>query len=357
MFLCGEEVRASLRRLLRLPESGLPSIFGNAWFPLESSEEHGYIWHGWAGGLSGPVSQPALDVIRAMNEPLALCNFLVILLTVVVSYAGFRIPGVEEKYIFRPESILASKEYYRLVTSAFLHAGWGHLMWNMVSLYLFGGALEWYFGKTDFLLIYFGAVIGGNLLSLYVHRHHDYLAYGASGGVCGVIFAYILLFPGAGIRLYFAVPIPGWLYAIGFMVGSFVALKKARDNIGHDAHLGGAILGLLIAAGLHPDAVAYNLKIFLLVLGLAIMLLIYLWLHPLFLSMPSFFVRPFRIRGGRSNMPKHKQENLQVDSILDKIARSGAQSLTPDERALLEEASGKLRRRAESRKPESGLAI
>ena len=286
-----------------------------------------------------------------------MCNLLLILVTVAVSYAGFRNPGVEEKYIFRPESILAGSEYYRLVTSAFLHAGWGHLAWNMVSLYLFGGALERWFGRTDFLLIYFGAVIGGNLLSLYVHRHHDYLAYGASGGVCGVIFAYILLFPGAGIRLYFAVPIPGWLYAIGFMVGSFVALKNARDNIGHDAHLGGAIVGLLIAAGLHPKAVAYNLKIFLLVLGLSILLLIYLWLNPRFLSIPSFFNRPFRTRNRQSSLPRHKQETLQVDAILEKIARSGPNSLTPEERALLESVSGKLRRRAESKKPESGLAI
>jgi len=292
-----------------------------------------------------------------MSEPLAWCNFLVILATVAVSYAGFRNPGVEAKYIFRPESILAGKEYYRLVTSAFLHAGWGHLLWNMVSLYLFGGTLEWALGRTNFLLIYFGAIIGGNLLSLYVHRHHDYVAYGASGGVCGVIFAYILLFPGAGIMLYFAVPIPGWLYAIGFMVGSFVALKKAKDNIGHDAHLGGAIIGLLIAAALRPEAVAYNLKVFLIVLVLSVLLLIYLWLNPLFLPMPAFFGRPFRARTGQSNLPRHKQEATQVDAILDKMAKSGAESLTAEERALLESVSGKLRRRAESKKPESGLAI
>jgi membrane associated rhomboid family serine protease len=306
---------------------------------------------------SGPVSQLVLDVIRAMSEPLALCNFLVILVTVAVSYAGFRYPGVEQKYIFRPESILADKEYYRLVTSAFLHAGWGHLLWNMVSLYLFGGTLEWALGRTNFLLIYFGAVVGGNLLSLYVHRHHDYLAYGASGGVCGVIFAYMLIFPGAGISLYFAVPIPGWLYAIGFMVGSFVALKQAKDNIGHDAHLGGAIVGLLITAALRPDAVSYNWKVFALVLGLSVLLLIYLWLNPIFLPIPSFFTPPFRVRNQRSSLPKHKQETLQVDAILDKIAKSGPGCLTGDEKALLEAASGKLRRRAESKKPKSGLAI
>jgi membrane associated rhomboid family serine protease len=292
-----------------------------------------------------------------MNEPLAVCTVLVILVTVGISYAGFRNPMVEQNLIFRPESILAGKEYYRMVTSAFLHAGWGHLLWNMISLYLFGDMLEWALGRTNFLLIYFGAVIGGNLLSLYVHRHHDYLAYGASGGVCGVIFAYILLFPGAGIRLYFAVPIPGWLYAIGFMVGSFVAMKQAKDNVGHDAHIGGAIVGLLIAAGLHPEAVAYNWKMFLLVLGLASLLLIYLWLNPLFLPASALFSRTLLPGRRRSNVPTQKPEDAQVDAILEKISKKGADSLTADEKALLEGVSRKLRRQAESKKSHSSLTI
>ena len=259
--------------------------------------------------------------------------------------------------IFRPESILADKEYYRLVTSAFLHSGWSHLVWNMVGLYLFGRILEWSLGAEDLLLIYFGSVIGGGLLALYVHRHHDYLAYGASGGVSGIIFAFLLLFPGAGINLYFAVPIPGWLYAIGFLVGSFVAMKRAKDNIGHDAHLGGAIVGLLVAAALRPQAALYNWTIFLLVLVPAILLLIYLWVNPLFLPMPSFFDRVVRARNQRSQMPAYKQENLRVDALLEKIGRNGVDSLTGEERAFLQRFSGKYRRRAESKKPESGLAI
>jgi membrane associated rhomboid family serine protease len=292
-----------------------------------------------------------------MQEPTAICTLLLILVTAVISYLGFQDPGLEERYIFRPESILAGKEYYRLVTSAFLHAGWGHLIWNMASLYLFGQTLELAFGKAHFLLIYFGAVVGGNVLSLYIHRHHDYRAYGASGGVCGVIFAYILMFPGAGISLYFAFPIPGWLYAIGFMVGSFLAMKRGRDNIGHDAHLGGAIVGLLIVAGLHPAAAAANWRIFLAVLVLTLVLLIYLWFNPPLLPVPGFLRRPFEARTRHSAGPAHVREKKQVDAILDKIARSGAPSLTPEERAVLEEASGQLRRRAESQKPKLDLPI
>ncbi len=292
-----------------------------------------------------------------MNEPLALCSFLLILATVAVSFAGFRDPKLEEKLIFRPQSILAGKEYYRLVTSAFLHAGWNHLLWNMVGLYCFGRVLEWSLGLAEFLLIYFGAVIGGGLLSLYVHRHHDYAAYGASGGVCGLVFAYILLFPGAGIGLYFLVPLPGWLYAIGFLVISFVGMKTAKDNVGHDAHLGGAIVGLLIAAALHPEAALYNWKVFLLVLIPAVLLLIYLWFNPLFLPVHAFFERPFGRSKRRAKQPPRKREDLQVDAILDKIAKSGTDSLTPEEKATLEEVSAKYRRRAQSRKPDSGLAI
>src|SRR5882672_6773461 len=116
-----------------------------------------------------------------MNGLITLCNFLLIVATVLVSYLGFRSREIEEKYIFHPERILAGKEYYRLVTSAFLHANWRHLAFNMFSLYLFGGPVEMYVGKAQFLSIYFGAVIGGDLLSLYVHRHHEYRSYGASG--------------------------------------------------------------------------------------------------------------------------------------------------------------------------------
>lgn len=292
-----------------------------------------------------------------MYEPALSTSLLLILITVVVSFLGFRNRAVEEKYIFCPERILAGKQYYRLVTSAFLHAGWGHLVWNMVALYCFGPMVEWALGRGGFLLVYFGAVVGGDLLSLYVHRHHEYWSYGASGGVCGVVFAYLLLFPGAGVALYFALPIPGWLYAIGFLVGSFVAMKRGRDNIGHDAHLGGAIVGLLIAAALEPEAVRENLEVFLLVLVPAVLLLAYLWINPLFLPVPAFLSGSCRVRKEILPRPKHQREAPEVDAILEKIAKSGLDSLTPDERARLDEASGKYRRRAESKKPDSGLAI
>src|SRR3989454_8082833 len=247
-----------------------------------------------------------------MNDSLALSNSLLIGLTCLASWLGFRSRAVEEKYIFEPEPILAGKEYYRLVTSGFLHAGWGHLLLNMFSLYLFGSSVELALGSGHFLLIYFGAVIGGNLLSLYIHRHHEYRAYGASGGVCGIIFAYVLLFPGAGIY-HFPLPfaIPAWLYAVGFMAASFVGMQaNNKGNIGHDAHLGGAIVGLLIAAALQPWVVRDNLRIFLIVLVTASLLLVYLWFNPLLLPVSSFFARRPRKKTRAGNPPRYKQQSL-----------------------------------------------
>jgi membrane associated rhomboid family serine protease len=285
------------------------------------------------------------------------CTLATIFVTVVFSFTAFARPELEERFIFDPERVLAWKQYYRLVTSGFLHADWRHLALNMVSLYFFGPVLELLFGVEQFLAIYLGSIVGGNLLSLYVHRHHEYRAYGASGGVCGLIFAHILLWPGGSISFFmFPVGIPGWLYAILFMAGSFYAMKARNDNIGHDAHLGGAIVGLLITAALQPDVARHNWQIFCLVLGAAVALLIYLWVNPLMLS-PDW-QGPFRATKARGpNAPQHKREEVDLDAVLEKVAAHGMNSLDEEELARLHAASEKLQRRSQSTKPKSGLTI
>ncbi len=300
-----------------------------------------------------------LSTIMAMHGPVALWSWLIIGLTCLVSWLGFRSRAVEEKYIFDPRAVLAWKEYYRLVTSAFLHANAWHLLWNMVSLYFFGPLLETVYGPQQFLLIYFGSVVGGDLLSLYVHRHHEYRSIGASGGVCGLIFAYILLFPGASIAQFpLPIAIPGWLYAILFMVGSFLAMKdNNRGNVGHDAHLGGAIVGLFVAAALQPRIARENWKIFLIVAVASTLLLIYLWINPLFLPVRSFFGSGSMRKSRSPGVPSYQREVLKIDTLLDKVSKLGMDSLSPEERKFLQEVSGKYQRRGQSNKPDSGLAI
>jgi hypothetical protein len=152
---------------------------------------------------------------------------------------------------------------------------------------------------------------------------------------------------------------PAWLYAIGFVIYSFYGMKENnRGNIGHDAHLGGAIIGLLIAAGLHPEEVRNNLTIFLIVFISAVLLLIYLWRNPMFLPLSAVLRAPFlKKKTSLAALPKHKRDNLEMDAILDKIAQKGIDSLSTDEKAMLDRMSGKYQRRADSKKPESGLAI
>jgi membrane associated rhomboid family serine protease len=294
-----------------------------------------------------------------MFDSAPICTYLIIALTVWVTYLGFKSFAFEQKYIFNPEAILAGKEFYRLVTCAFLHSGWPHLIFNMFSLYMFAQLIELFYGRAELLGIYLGAIVGGSLLSLYVHRHHIYQAYGASGGVCGVIFAYLLLFPGGSVRmLYLPVGIPAWIYAICYITFSFFGMKQNnRGNIGHDAHLGGAIIGFLIAAGLHPELARDNLKIFLIVFLSAVLLLIYLWRNPMFLPLSAVFAPFSKKKASPADLAQHKRENLEMDAILDKIARKGIHSLTSNEKAMLDRMSGKYQRRADSKKPESGLAI
>jgi membrane associated rhomboid family serine protease len=244
-----------------------------------------------------------------MTEPFF--TMVVGLATAGVSIWAFGNQAVERKYIFRPEDILARKEYYRLVTSAFLHAGWGHLLLNIYVLCNVGSWIEWEFGPSTFLLVYFGSVIGGSLLSLYLHRHHDYSAYGASGGVCGLLYACVLAHPQSSMAI-FPLPyaLPAWLWAIAFGVASFYAMKRG-DNIGHDAHLGGALIGLWIAGALHPRLVEQHWVVFACLTVLGALLLAYVRMNPLFLPLSNFIT--FAPAARKQAPPRPDRRRVQRD--------------------------------------------
>jgi membrane associated rhomboid family serine protease len=217
-----------------------------------------------------------------MNEPLALTNIAVIVVTVYFSYRGFINRSFLNRYLFYNHAILADKQYYRLLTSGALHADWVHLIFNMFSLYSFGSAVELLFGWVTFLATYLAGIVGGNVLALILHRKDDYRALGASGGVCGVIFACVFLLPGASVRLFaIPIPIPAYIYAVLFMLFSYYGIRSQRGNIGHDAHLGGAIIGLIMATLLHPSIVPNNPVLYPVVMLLAISLLALLYINPI----------------------------------------------------------------------------
>lgn len=268
-----------------------------------------------------------------------IATILIIIITGIVSFLAFKNDALKDRFIFSPRAILANKEYYRIVTPAFLHADWQHLFFNMISLGLFGQIMEPAIGIGRFVLIYFASIIGGGLLSLYLHRKHEYFALGASGGVCGIIFSSIFLFPGESIgALFLPFGIPGWLYAIVFLVSEFYGGRRQQTNIGHDAHLGGAIIGLLATTALFPEIVRWSPRLYATFILLTLGMFIYFWKNPLDL--------PPANRYGRTSVPREKLRQPgptaeDVDAVLEKVSREGIQSLSKKEREILEKASRK----------------
>jgi membrane associated rhomboid family serine protease len=271
---------------------------------------------------------------------------IIIVVTVFVSYKGFTNNRFQEDYEFEVDRILADRQYYRLVTSGFLHTGWLHLGFNLFSLYIFSGVVEMGLGSLNFLLIYFASLIGGGLLSLFIHRHHgNYSSVGASGAVCGVMFASVALFPQMRINL-FPLPfgIPSWMYALLFVGFSIYGIRSKKDNIGHDAHLGGALVGMVLALALHPAAFEENYGTILLILLPSVVFVYIIITRPELLFVDNLFhktQKDFYSVDHEYNARRADQQQ-EVDRILDKISRSGMGSLSRKEKQTLREYSKKV---------------
>jgi membrane associated rhomboid family serine protease len=185
---------------------------------------------------------------------------IIILLTVLTSIKGFNDMSFFDRYKFEVGAILGKKQWDRLLTSATLHGDYMHLIFNMLTLYFFSDIIIQNLGIWQYLLIYFLSVAGGGLLSLWVHRkEYYYSAIGASGGVVGVLFAGIAIFPTMGIYLFFIpIAIPGWIFGLIYLGYSIYAMQVRQGNIGHDAHLGGAAVGLILTLIFAPSLLLVN---------------------------------------------------------------------------------------------------
>ncbi len=200
--------------------------------------------------------------------------FLLLLIgaNAIVSYKGFNDMIFFRKYEFHIGSIKAG-EQYRMITSAFLHGDMMHLVFNMLTLYFFAPIVIYSFGVLPLFLIYFGSLVAGSLLTLYFHKNdYSYRAIGASGAVVGVLYSAILLNPNMELRLFFAIPIPAYLFGIGYLLYSIYGMKAKSDNIGHTAHFGGAIAGYLITLAREPNMI-YDNTLMVVLLAIPIVLL------------------------------------------------------------------------------------
>ncbi len=270
-------------------------------------------------------------------------SIIIIIANVLFSYKGLTNHQFFEGYLFDVGKILQQKDYKRLITSGFLHVSWTHLIFNMITLYLFSNLLEMYMGGLNFTLIYFASLIGGNLLSLFIHRHHEsYTAVGASGAVSGIVFASIALFPGMDIRMFFIpISIPSWIYGLIYVLFSIYGIRSKRDNIGHEAHLGGAMIGMLTAILIEPSALAENLTTILIVSIPAIIFIYVIVNRPSVLMIDNLFYKKNHDHYSIDHKYNEARTNKQkeIDGILDKISRRGINSLSKTEKQKLDEYS------------------
>ncbi len=174
-----------------------------------------------------------------------------IAVTVIVSWQAWQQPRLLERLILWPPAIDRHHQYDRLLTHGFIHADWGHLLFNMITLYSFGSTMERYFAdritSVGYLLFYLSAVVVA-ILPTYMRHKHDahYRSLGASGAVSAVLFAFILLSPWSSIYVFLIpVGIPAIVYAVLYVAYSIWMDKRGGDNINHSAHLWGGLYGVM----------------------------------------------------------------------------------------------------------------
>jgi membrane associated rhomboid family serine protease len=188
-------------------------------------------------------------------------TFIIIGITSLISYFAFQSPALMEKLQFNAAQVVHQKQYYRLISHAFIHVNWTHLIVNMLVLYFFGRNVEAYFSYyfearagLYFVLLYVGGILVSNTWSLIKHKdNYYYNAVGASGAVSAVLFTSIFFAPWEMLYLFAIVPIPGIVFGVGYILYSYQMSKRKTDNVAHDAHFLGAVFGFVFPILLQPD--------------------------------------------------------------------------------------------------------
>jgi membrane associated rhomboid family serine protease len=171
---------------------------------------------------------------------------VILVITLVVSVIGLRSPKLIERSVLRPYLVARGTGYSGLLTSAFVHANLGHMVFNLITFYSFGFPLERAIGSVKFIVLYFGALLISGIGTCIKHRNDPaYASLGASGAILGVLFAAIVYFPRQSLYILpFPVPIPAPLFAIGYLAYSWYASRNRSGQVNHDAHIFGALAGL-----------------------------------------------------------------------------------------------------------------
>lgn len=181
----------------------------------------------------------------------------------LVTYVAWKQPELHAKLMLNPYQTFQQKQYWRLLTSGFVHNNPMHLFLNLFTLFFFGAAIERIFnvyfrqaGALLFILLFVTAVIVANVPTLIKHRNNPhYNSLGASGGVSALVLAFVLFDPLRDLCLYAIICLPGYILGAIFIVYSIIMGKRGKDNINHDAHLWGAIYGVVFVLLLRPSTI------------------------------------------------------------------------------------------------------
>jgi membrane associated rhomboid family serine protease len=176
---------------------------------------------------------------------------------------AFSRPAMFAGFMMNPYSVSRRGQYYRFITSGFIHQDHMHLIMNMVSLYFFGPVMEQIFGMlfdswggVYYIALYLLAIVISDVPSFLKHKNNvRYNSLGASGGVAAIIFAFIIFQPTSKICLFFALCLPGFILGTGYLIYSYYQGRKANDNINHDAHLYGALFGFVFCVVMYPPSI------------------------------------------------------------------------------------------------------
>ncbi len=186
----------------------------------------------------------------------------------LITYFAWERPEWHRRLMLNPYTVVHEKKYYQLITSGFVHNNGIHLLLNLFTLYFFGLAIEQifysYFGDLGlvlYILLFITAVIVANIPTTIKHKNnYNYNSLGASGGVSALVMAFILFDPIRDLCLYAIICLPGYILGGLFIVYSIIMSKRNTDNINHDAHLFGAIYGVIFTLLLRPSTFSYFIE-------------------------------------------------------------------------------------------------
>ncbi|MDX1476555.1 MAG: rhomboid family intramembrane serine protease [Saprospiraceae bacterium] len=202
-----------------------------------------------------------------MLQPIV--TYALIGITAVISIQAFNRRGMIEALKHSPYLETRNKQWYRLLTSGFVHGDWLHLLINMYVLYEFGRGIELNFlvlfgetaGRVIFLVMYLLTIAAGDFPTLIKHRDNPaYASIGASGAVSGVVFIFIMFYPWEILYLYGFLPIPALVGGIAYLVYSSWASKRQDTRIDHLAHFYGAVFGMAFITLLKPEVLQHFLQ-------------------------------------------------------------------------------------------------